>query len=135
MTYSRRGLREPFVYFCVAAQENEVKIGYSVNPTRRRLSLESTRHANLELFATIKGGAGIERKMHKRFAEYRIHGEWFEASPELMAFIYSLRMDVAYDEAIQFDAIYAHRQAKIRKQAAGDPLAASPIQIVRNAAA
>ena len=41
----------------------------------------------LILLATRPGGAKLERKLHRRFAAARSHGEWFRPTRELLAYI------------------------------------------------
>jgi Meiotically up-regulated gene 113 len=35
----------------------------------------------------VPGTLQTEREIHAKFAAHRLHGEWFEATPELLAFI------------------------------------------------
>jgi len=40
------------------------------------------------LLGIIKdGGMEKEKELHKKFESYRIHGEWFEATPILLTYI------------------------------------------------
>jgi hypothetical protein len=43
----------------------------------------------LRLLATIedKSGGALEAFLHAQFAKSRRHGEWFDTSPDLMAYI------------------------------------------------
>ena len=41
----------------------------------------------MELLATMDGGSKEEKAMHRKFAAYRVKGEWFRYSAEIAAFI------------------------------------------------
>lgn len=43
--------------------------------------------ASIEIIHAIWGFMRDERDLHKRFASFRIRGEWFSAAPELMRYI------------------------------------------------
>lgn len=83
------GLR--WVYF--AERDGLVKIGYSANPIRRAEQLGA------ELLAVMPGGARMERLMHRHFADYRSHGEWFHPGLGLIIFIEALHGDDPYRRA------------------------------------
>lgn len=63
-----------------------IKIGYSVDPRQRRDQL-CTLGVDLTLLGIVQGGFITEQYLHRRFADYRYVGEWFEPSPELFQFI------------------------------------------------
>ena len=54
------------------------KIGKSINFGRRRKALENSSGVALELIVLIK--EDIERKLHKKYKEFRVKGEWFKLS-------------------------------------------------------
>lgn len=62
-----------------------VKIGHSVEPKKRRSQISTCRP--LELLLTIPGGREREAALHKKFARYRIKGEWFQMAPAILEFI------------------------------------------------
>jgi hypothetical protein len=79
-------------YFLLNTENGEVKIGYSRKPPRRMyaLGLELQRQAKpwrrakeaealkrTRKIACIFGDMAQERKLHKLFEQYRVHGEWF----------------------------------------------------------
>ncbi len=64
---------------------DRVKIGFTTNLGKRKQAVPNDR-----VLATIPGTLRTELEMHQRFAESRIHHEWFHKSPELMAFIQEL---------------------------------------------
>ena len=74
-----------WVYF-LRRQDGLIKIGTSKNVLARRRSLESAA-GPLELLLTLPGDALVERAFHEKFQSDRVHGEWFEPSKKLLAFI------------------------------------------------
>lgn len=73
------------VYFASAG--NRVKIGWSKQVGTRLAQLQTGNPDPIKLLGTVPGGRAKERKIQDRFAHARVHGEWFEATPELLAFI------------------------------------------------
>lgn len=69
---------------------NRVKIGFSTDFVSR---MSVVPHESI-LF-TKPGTLADERLEHKRFAHLRTSGEWFQADPELMAYITDLRANAA----------------------------------------
>lgn len=65
------------------------KIGYSTDPTRRRIELEygSGLQGGLVELLRFPGDRRLELSLHKRFAEVRLYGEWFRLSGEVEAWI------------------------------------------------
>jgi hypothetical protein len=53
-----------------------VKIGASINPKSREKTLQAE-DPNLEIFFEAPGSFELERKLHLRFSEQRVRGEWF----------------------------------------------------------
>lgn len=74
-----------YVYFITDGEA--VKIGYSRSPRDRLNALQTAHHKGLWIIGHAPGGMWDEDRLHKRFAETRLSGEWFESTPELMAFI------------------------------------------------
>ncbi len=72
------------VYF-IGASSGPIKIGISVHPRVRLASLQTSHHDKLSILATCDGGAARERSYHALFAARRLHGEWFERAPEILA--------------------------------------------------
>lgn len=62
-----------------------LKIGTSGSVRDRVAAMQSGSPVRLHLLATIPGGHKVERAMHRRFSQYRRHGEWFEDCPEIRA--------------------------------------------------
>lgn len=67
------------IYFALRGPKT-VKIGCSMNPQHRAWSLGC-----VTLIWEGPGSFKDERRMHKRYAEYRSHGEWFNVEGRLKA--------------------------------------------------
>lgn len=75
-------MRKGVVYFGRTKDIGPVKIGFSCNPSARVSTF------GLDLLGVIYDATVLtERTIHRRFAAYRLSGEWFQASPEVLAFI------------------------------------------------
>lgn len=77
------------VYFAQAG--DRIKIGWSRNVATRIATLQTANADPLHLLATVPGARSLERQLHERFAAARLSGEWFEATPDLLAYIGSLQ--------------------------------------------
>jgi Meiotically Up-regulated Gene 113 (MUG113) protein len=79
------------VYFVQRTTGGSIKIGYTRNLKRRLMGLVVGSDAPLVVLATIPtDNHRIEIEIHRRFAKYRLHGEWFSPSEELLVFIASI---------------------------------------------
>lgn len=78
------------VYFIKHGRRMVVKIGVSNNVDKRLSALTTSSGERLTCIATIEGGYGLEKALHRQFAKYRIKGEWFKLEGELAAYIKSL---------------------------------------------
>lgn len=80
-----------WVYFIQhGGPEGHIKIGTTTsNPYARLRTLQTGAPEPLVLLAAIPGNLLLERELHERFAAIRTreNGEWFHATPELLAFI------------------------------------------------
>lgn len=75
------------VYFIRDAEKPEVKIGYSYSPVGRLKVLKSQYRRELQLLKTLPGARAEEAAFHRQFKQYRLHGEWFQLTGELVKFI------------------------------------------------
>lgn len=65
-------------YFIQQGDDGPVKIGIANNPAQR---LERLQCGNPEpLYGRVLIPGNHERELHKRYAEKKIRGEWFDAS-------------------------------------------------------
>jgi hypothetical protein len=67
-----------------------IKIGYSLNFVRRLEALRSTSPHDVLVIATMGGGKSLELQLHKQFAAYRHHHEWFRNEGELAEYVKGL---------------------------------------------
>lgn len=79
--------KETFVYFARAYPSGLIKIGYSGAPNDRAHSLAWELGEGVSLLFTVPGNRVQERGFHKRFADYRSHGEWFHEAGALHEFL------------------------------------------------
>lgn len=79
------GLPDGWVYFIRGG--DFIKIGWSQDPDRRRNDLSTGSPFKLEVIGKVPGSGEDEQSFHRAFSHLRTNGEWFEASPELLAFI------------------------------------------------
>jgi len=68
-----------------------VKIGTSTDLRQRLGQLQFLTRSRVRLLATTPGSFSREREIHRQFASARVHGEWFRPTPELLAFIGTLK--------------------------------------------
>lgn len=56
------------------------KIGIAANPRRRLNAIKTSNPYEVELIRAVKvpDAIGLERQLHRQFAECRVRGEWFE---------------------------------------------------------
>ena len=90
-----KATRQPapgWIYLAKAEGLNQYKIGLSKTPITRIQSIQKQSPVKLTLIHTIKSAdmRQAESLLHKRFAAYRLHGEWFELDEEAVDYIKSL---------------------------------------------
>jgi hypothetical protein len=71
------------IYFIRAVNSGTIKIGVSNDPRRRLESMQTGSPEPLELLGVLPGGVDEERRLHRRFSAFRIHGEWFRGDETL----------------------------------------------------
>jgi hypothetical protein len=76
------------VYFIESVELCRIKIGYSSCHPQHRLSCMITGSADeLRLLGWVPGSRLLEKRLHDRFAQQRVRGEWFTISDDLRAYI------------------------------------------------
>lgn len=76
------------VYFVQPVDGGPIKIGIAANVASRLSGLQTGSPVELRVLGIIPGvRPSREAELHERFASTRKHGEWFEPTPELMAYI------------------------------------------------
>lgn len=81
---------ELYIYFIQGKPGTPVKIGLTAKIKGRLSALSTGHYENLNVLALISGGYSDEKKLHNRFTEYRLRGEWFKYEGRLKAFIEKL---------------------------------------------
>lgn len=88
-----KALRETFsfsptpIYFIQSGDVGPIKIGVSASPEMRLASMQTGNPETLHLRLTVKHALHGERAYHRLFREFRIRGEWFQPSSDLLLFI------------------------------------------------
>lgn len=90
-----------FVYFITDG--DVIKIGYSICPRDRLRGLQTSNHKGLWIIDFAPGTTGDEGRLHRRFSETRLSGEWFQSSPELLALISDFCCARTKTEAVRRD--------------------------------
>lgn len=75
------------IYFMHAPGAGLVKIGATSNLNSRLMALQNGSPLPLVLLGCMDGDKAVERGLHKQWSALRAHGEWFQATAELMAYI------------------------------------------------
>ncbi len=72
------------VYVMQAGEGGPVKIGTTTNIKRRLALIQNAQAVKVTLVRLMEGGPDEERALHRRFAEFRLHGEWFSPEDEIL---------------------------------------------------
>jgi hypothetical protein len=83
------------VYIVQAGGTGAYKIGRSTNMLSRLTDLQISCPTAMTLIAVIEGNAATERRLHERFAEKRIRGEWFRLTADDLKTIVAPTTDTA----------------------------------------
>jgi hypothetical protein len=81
-----------YVYFVHSEQMNAVKIGRAGRPHDRMADMQVGTPDALRLLGALEASDMIaaERDQHREWSALHIRGEWFRATPELMAYARAL---------------------------------------------
>lgn len=74
-----------WVYFLWAGRN--VKIGFSTSPHRRLAELSTMGGSTIKRVVVVRGSMADEKRLHRRFAVCRQHGEWFFANDPMKEFL------------------------------------------------
>jgi hypothetical protein len=77
------GGSERRVYFLRCASDGTIKVGSTINQSRRQRELQSSNAGELVLLGTCPGGWARESAIKAELAEHRIRGEWFHPTQEV----------------------------------------------------
>jgi hypothetical protein len=82
------------VYFILAPEINRIKIGITRQSVPERLaSMQCDSPCDLQILASLEADGNKEVELHERFKKYNHHGEWFEVSEPILAFIEELKQN------------------------------------------
>lgn len=77
------------VYILESEDKTLLKIGYSTRLFMRLKQLAkhvfAEFHAGVRIIGFFPGTRAVESELHRRFAEYRVHGDWYKREPVLRA--------------------------------------------------
>ena len=75
-----------YIYIVRIGTSNKCKIGFSNNIIKRVNSFKTTLGNNLVLdgFIYCENYSSVEKNIHLKLSQNKIHGEWFKLTPELM---------------------------------------------------
>ena len=81
----RRG--KQWVYFVGAGDGEPIKIGRANNIKQRLSNIQNGNHRKMLVLASFLADdpLNVEREYHARFADHRLHGEWFAPHPDILA--------------------------------------------------
>jgi hypothetical protein len=79
--------RRVSVYFITCRTANAVKIGSSGDPHLRVREIQIGCPGKVRLEAILPGSIAEEKALHRRFADHRTQGEWFNITPVIEAMI------------------------------------------------
>ncbi len=72
------------IYLIVCKENMTCKIGYTNgDPEKRLLGLQTGNPFKLHIAAVIDGDEKLEAKIHSRYKEYELLGEWFKLSDDI----------------------------------------------------
>lgn len=84
--------RDGGVYFIQGVDGGPIKIGFTTNHVRHRLSsLQAGSPVVLRVLLAILGTTILERELHFHFRRSRLHNEWFAPTNDLLDHIETLR--------------------------------------------
>lgn len=72
-----------YVYVMANIEYSICKIGHSVDPTKRIKEVQTGCPYELKLIFMTKGSPALERKLHVKYDDLRLNGEWFSFTGEL----------------------------------------------------
>lgn len=73
------------IYYIACTATERLKIGYTQGEPEVRLKqLQTGSASDLRLIACHHGTLDDERRLHEKFADQRLRGEWFQMSEDLL---------------------------------------------------
>lgn len=84
--------KKGFVYFIQGLCGGAIKVGYSADPKKRLLELQTGYPDTLTILLMIPGDERTERTLHRLFEASRLKGEWFRPDDYIMDKIKELKV-------------------------------------------
>jgi len=69
------------IYIIRAGNTDKVKIGWAVDPEKRRLAMQSGNHLALRIIRLIECNRKAEKRLQRHFRLHCIRDEWFTLVP------------------------------------------------------
>ena len=86
------------IYFIGSLESRTVKIGKSNNPEKRLAELQIGNPHKLVLYGVIDDvSSELERRLHRILDPFRLEGEWFKLTDEVIRFMISKTDKISYD--------------------------------------
>jgi hypothetical protein len=79
-----------YVYFMRVDGRGPVKIGFSVNVAQRLSNHGVSNSGKPVLVASMHGTKATEKRLHNKYGDLHIKGEWFKYTGALKAFVEAL---------------------------------------------
>lgn len=73
------------LYLMQVGTTGPVKIGIAVDVEKRRRQVQTGNPEPVRIVASLPHASDMEKVLHRRFARYRMQGEWFQPAPEIFA--------------------------------------------------
>lgn len=103
------------IYMIRAGGHGPVKIGFAEDVARRMTKMQADNHERLSLIRLLEGGLDEEAGLHVRFADHRLHGEWFSFTRLMLG-------DLALEDlAPSITASARDMAAKLARRTMGEP--------------
>lgn len=83
--------RSSVIYIVSRGIDGAVKIGWTSDVERRVRELRKETRDTIAILAMLPGDKPDELRLHSRFQDDRIGGEWFRRSSKMVAFLNALR--------------------------------------------
>jgi hypothetical protein len=86
--YRNSVILEGCVYFIQSDHGGPIKIGFTGNREQRLKTLQLSSPYKLVVLGLIPNSTyETEKKLHEKFSEFRLHGEWFSPDEKILAYI------------------------------------------------
>lgn len=102
---NRQSTERHTLYFVLAPSAEMLKIGITSDFAKRMRNLRCGSPVSLCCLLHLRGTATHEGALHRAFSEERRQGEWFIASPRLLAFVERLRRSGQNERVAELDAL------------------------------